>query len=327
MTAKVVSVANRKGGVGKTTLTLSLAEGLAALKNKRVLVVDLDSQLNISVLMTGGTSSANVPWNMGLTIVDFIEKRSAEPTTRASFYISQNVLDHTPGKAVSLLSGDKRLLGLERRLLSKPAASLAKISNFLSDVIDTIVEEQTEFFDLIIFDCPPGFSIITDAALKRSDLILLPTAPTMLASQGIIGYIEYLTNDLQMSDASANTFVFLTMTGRTKTSKTFERLIRGEMNKPTPAYGVFDTGYSYCDGFQKATDRRDQVMMRTNAVWRRMDKLRGLAIFHRLYDGVTKTIEMAVNELMQKLEINGDENERSRSRHSDRSPLPRETRP
>lgn len=42
MAAHVVAIANRKGGVGKTTLTLSLAEGLAALKHKRVLVVDLD---------------------------------------------------------------------------------------------------------------------------------------------------------------------------------------------------------------------------------------------------------------------------------------------
>lgn len=327
MTARVVSVANRKGGVGKTTVTLSLAEGLAALKNKRVLVVDLDSQLNISILMTGGVASANVPWNRGATIVNLIEKRSVDPNARASFYISQNVLDHTPGQAISLLSGDKRLLGLERRLLSRPAASIAKISDFLSDVIGSIIEEQAQFFDLIIFDCPPGFSIITDAALKRSDLILLPTAPTMLASQGIIGYIEYLKDDLQMVDASAKTYVFLTMTGRTKTSETFEKLIRGEIKKPSPAYGIFDTAYTYCDGFQRATDRRDQIMMRTNAVWRRLDRLRGRAIFHRLYGEVRKSIDKAVTELMLILEMDGEENEWSKARRSHRSAMQREARP
>ena len=47
MPASIVAVANRKGEVGKTTLTLSLAEGLAALKQKRVLVVDLDPRINV----------------------------------------------------------------------------------------------------------------------------------------------------------------------------------------------------------------------------------------------------------------------------------------
>ena len=64
MAAHVVAIANRKGGVGKTTLTLSLAEGLAAVKSKRVLIVDLDSQINVSTFVVGGTPVNKVPWKL-----------------------------------------------------------------------------------------------------------------------------------------------------------------------------------------------------------------------------------------------------------------------
>ena len=326
MRAKVISIANRKGGVGKTTLTLSLAEGLAALKKKRVLVVDLDSQINISMLITGGLAPTDVPWKRGKTIVDLLDQRATDPQTRPSFFISRDVIDHEPGKAVSLLSGDHRLLGIERRLLSRPATSFQHVNSLFCDVVEDIIEEQAKNFDVIMFDCPPGFSLITDIALKRSDLILLPTAPTMLASQGIQAYVKYLQDDLQMADAPTKTHVFLTMTGRTNTSMTFEKLIRAELKKPYPAYHVFDSSYAYCDGFQKATDRRDQTMQRMNAVWQRLDRLRGRALFHRLYGGVWTAVDKAATELTKTLNMKGADNDGSSAREGNRTAVQLEAR-
>lgn len=326
MGAKIVSVANRKGGVGKTTLTLSLAEGLAALKKKRVLVVDLDSQINISVLITGGLAPADVPWKRGKTIVDLVDQRASDSRTRPSFFISRDVLDHEPGKAVSLLSGDRRLLGIERRLLSRPETTFQHVNALLCEVVNDIIDEQAEYFDVIMFDCPPGFSLITDIALKRSDLILLPTAPTMLASQGIQEYVKYLQDDLEMVDTPSKTHVFLTMTGRTKTSTTFEALIRAELKKPDPAYHVFDSSYAYCDGFQKATDRRDQRMQKMKAVWRRLDRLRGRTLFHRLYAGVWTAVDKATTELAKTLNMIGDDNDGNSAREGNRTAVQLEAR-
>ena len=68
MAARVAAVASMKGGVGKTTMTLSLAEGSAALRNKRVLVVDLDPQINASTLLTGGMHKDSVPWKTNMTL-------------------------------------------------------------------------------------------------------------------------------------------------------------------------------------------------------------------------------------------------------------------
>jgi cellulose biosynthesis protein BcsQ len=326
MAARIVAIANRKGGVGKTTLTMSLAEGLAALQQKRVLVVDLDPQINLSMLVVGGTPANQVPWKTGKSVVDLIEKRATNGQSRTDLFICKDILDHEPGKAVSLLSGDPRLLGLERRLLVRPAASIEKVLQLMGAVVDALISQHSALFDVIIFDCPPGFSLVTDAALSRADVVVLPTSPTMLATQGVQAYVRYLEDDLNMADAASKTYVFLTMTGRTNASAEFEKLIRLEQEKPDPRYRVFETSYPYSVKFQEATDRRDQRMMAVRAVWRRLDRMRGRALFHRLYSGVWKTVGEAVSELMQILEER-QTNDRRRTRSSDRQPLQREARP
>jgi cellulose biosynthesis protein BcsQ len=327
MSAKVVAIANRKGGVGKTTLGLSLAEGLAALKNRRILVVDLDSQINMSTLVVGGTPVDQVPWKTGKSIVDLIEKKASNAQTKTSFFICRDVLDHQPGRAVSLLSGDPRLMGLERRLLVRPNTTVEKVLALMGKVIDDVLAEHADHYDVILFDCPPGFSMATEAALARADLVILPTAPTMLATQGIQAYVHHLENDLNIADAAARTRVFLTMTGRTNTSATFERLIRAEVEKPTPRYQVFDTSYAYSVGFQEATDRRDQNIMKVRAIWRSLDRVRGRTMFHRLYKGVWKTVDKAVSELSDVLELKGAGHEGSTTRKSVGGSFQHEARP
>src|SRR5262249_4126047 len=152
MVARIVAVANRKGGVGKTTLSLSLAEGLAALKDQRVLVVDLDPQINISSLILGGTPANRVPWKTGKSVVDLVEKRATNGQTNTGFFICKDILPHEPGNAVSLLSGDPRLMGLERRLLVRPNSSIEKVLQLMGNVIDALIEEHRKLFHVIIFD-------------------------------------------------------------------------------------------------------------------------------------------------------------------------------
>jgi cellulose biosynthesis protein BcsQ len=326
MVARVISIANRKGGVGKTTFALSIAEGLAALKNKRVLVVDLDPQVNISTLIVGGWSADHVPWRTGKTILRLLEDRATQPGTKVSFHISQDVIDHVPGKTVSLLSGDPDLMGYERRLLQRTNGALNSVERHLEETIEAILEEEGTHYGAILFDCPPGFSLITDVVLKRSEIVILPTAPTMLGSQGVQAYVKYLEGDLGIDDARSKTFVFLSMVGRTRTSIAFERLIRAEIQKAHPAYQVFDHAYKYCDGFQQATDRREQRMRTVMAVWRQLDRLRGRTLFHRLYGSVWRSVDQAVTELMAILN-DGDEHERREARTGDRSTVRYEARP
>src|SRR5262245_53912858 len=131
MAARVISIANRKGGVGKTTFALSVAEGLAALKKRRVLVVDLDPQVNISTLIVGGWPADEAPWKTGKTVLRLLEQRAVDPRARVSFYICPDVIDHVPGKTISLLAGDPELIGMERRLLKKSNGSLNNVEQLL----------------------------------------------------------------------------------------------------------------------------------------------------------------------------------------------------
>jgi cellulose biosynthesis protein BcsQ len=196
----------------------------------------------------------------------------------------------------------------------------------MGSTINTLIEEHDNFFDVIIFDCPPGFSLVTDAALSRADLVILPTSPTMLASQGIQAYVHHLEDDINIVDASLKTHVFLTMTGRTNASVEFENLIRSEEDKPEPKYRVFKTTYPYSVRFQEATDRRDQRMIAVRAVWRTLDRVRGRALFHRLYAGVWNRVDQAVSELLEILE-KGTTDDRRTTRQSDSRHLQHEARP
>jgi hypothetical protein len=148
----------------------------------------------------------------------------------------------------------------------------------------------------------------------------------MLASQGIQAYVRYLEDELNIAGAASKSYVFLTMTGRTNASAEFEKLIRLEEEKPDPKYRVFKTSYAYSVRFQEATDRRDQQMLAVRAVWRSLDRVRGRALFHRLYAGVWKKVAGAVSELTEILE-EGSTDDRRTTRASDRRPLQHEARP
>ena len=104
-----------------------------------------------------------------------------------------------------------------------------------------------------------------------------------------------------------------------------ETLIRSERDKPDPKYRVFSSSYAYSVRFQEATDRRDQRMMAIRAVLRALDRVRGRALFHRLYAGVWNRVDEAVSELLKILE-EGTTNDRRTPRPSNRRPRQHEAR-
>jgi len=300
-----------KGGVGKTTLTLSLAEGSAARSGKRVLVVDLDPQINASTLLTGSMPRDSVPWKRRLTVCHLLERRYSHGNVESDAYITKNVIDLFPGKTISLLSGDYELRAFERRLLVKSCETVKAAMSFAQTSVRSILNQQRELYDLIIFDCPPGFSVITEAALSQSDCVILPTAPSHLGTQGLSAFVKYLEDDLGITDAAERTHVFLTMTGRTNTSRDFEKEVRDEGLKLDPRYHVLRSNYPYLDGFQKAMDRREWRMRKLGAIQRTLNQVRNRTLFDRLYEGVDRYVTKAVNELWDVIKRQGAVDERS----------------
>lgn len=177
--AKVVSLINMKGGVGKTTLAFNLAWHSAWQANLRVLAVDLDPQANLSQYFMGAEKYLKYLNDQKGTVVDIFEQFSAP----AAFSGSPSPLD--PGKVIHRLKkwSDGSLLDLiPSRLelawtLKNPTEKSHLLPHFLSQIVEN--------YDLILIDCAPTESILTAAAYKSSRYVIVPVKPEFLATIGL----------------------------------------------------------------------------------------------------------------------------------------------
>ncbi|NLV15607.1 MAG: ParA family protein [Syntrophomonadaceae bacterium] len=157
--AKIVAVANQKGGVGKTTTVVNLGCGLA-LMGKKVLLVDADPQGNC----TSGLGIDRKRLKASLYNV-LIEEIPAKDVIQSSSVTNLDVLPAT----IQLAGAEVELASLEEReLLMKRA-----------------LEGLRNEYDYIIIDCPPSLGLITLNALSASDSVLIPIQCEYYALEGL----------------------------------------------------------------------------------------------------------------------------------------------
>lgn len=154
---KVISVANQKGGVGKTTTAINLAASLA-LAEKRVLLIDFDPQGN-------ATSGVGVEPNGSGAYKAIIEEVEME-----------DCLHDTALKYLKVVPSGIDLIGAEIELVDDPKREY-KLKN--------CIEGMTHNFDYIFIDCPPSLSLLTINALVASGSVLIPIQCEYYALEGI----------------------------------------------------------------------------------------------------------------------------------------------
>ena len=146
--SEIMTIANQKGGVGKTTTTINLAAALAE-KGKKVLVIDMDPQ--------GNTSS-------GLGI-----DKDELDTTVYQLMIGDNTFEECVQKEVfenlDVLAANVNLAGIEIETMD-----MEDRNYILHDIIEEIKEE----YDYIIIDCPPSLNALTINAMTTADSVLVP---------------------------------------------------------------------------------------------------------------------------------------------------------
>jgi cellulose biosynthesis protein BcsQ len=206
--AQFLAVSNRKGGVGKSTIAVMLAHAAAAWSRQRVLVMDLDTQCNASLMLAGGLSWERA-CRAGHTIADYFYDRFDKVAEDESAYVLVDVGDiaHARmGGQVCLLPGSQRLEDLQGELLLKHSKKDLEADAVAVQVRGRMKRLMKHFgmdFDLVILDCPPGLSFAALAALDLADHVIVPFRPDFV-SQVALDRVAMLVERVETAEQLAD---------------------------------------------------------------------------------------------------------------------------
>ena len=182
--AHVISSINLKGGVGKTTTTVALAETLSAIYRKRVLVIDLDPQTNATTMLIGEHKWGELN-KEGHTLArlfqDALEPGDKKFDLDATLQIG--VSDVKGARTVDLLPSSLDLINIQDDLAYTPSGKFHAVN--ATELLWRAVKARLDDYDVVIVDCPPNLGIITLNGLRISQGYIIPTIPDFLSTYGI----------------------------------------------------------------------------------------------------------------------------------------------
>lgn len=162
--AKIIAIANQKGGVGKTTTAVNLGTGLAS-EGKKVLLIDGDPQASLSISL-----GYDEPDKLEVSLVDILSNVVNEeeiPENYAVLNVRENV---------DLIPSNIELSAVEISLVNTMSRELV-----LKSYIDSIKDR----YDFIIIDCMPSLGVMTVNALACADTVLIPVQAAYLPVKGL----------------------------------------------------------------------------------------------------------------------------------------------
>jgi chromosome partitioning protein len=197
----VLSFINLKGGVGKTTTAVAVAEILAQEERKHVLLIDLDPQTNATVTLISEEQWAEMD-REGRTIAQLFEDRlnpHVAPRFDIEKAIARRVSTISDGIArLDLLPCSIRLIDLQDRI---PMIALS--GNFKANPLEILrvaLQPIIDRYDYIIIDCPPSLGTVTKNGLRISTGYVIPTIPDIVSTWGIYQIVDNVERFAQDMD-------------------------------------------------------------------------------------------------------------------------------
>lgn len=269
--AVVVAVVNMKGGVGKSTVTANLGWHSAYKKNHRVLLVDLDPQFNLSQYALGRERYQDFLKKKRPSVYDIFEQTSYSPLVRKDREgLTDAILQvkqWTDGSRLDLVPSR---LDLSYTLKSSSYSKIEHLSNFLEPLKKT--------YNLILIDCPPTQSMLTDAAYLASGYVLIPVKPEFLSTIGLPLLIKSL-EDFRLEHRNqeidiAGILFNAVMDNKTEHQKSKHDVMT--LAKKNQWY-VFKNEISYSDSYPKGSREGKPIFLTGYARWERLNQFEALA--------------------------------------------------
>ncbi len=191
-----IAIMNAKGGVGKSTLTMAIAETLAEYHGKSSLIIDADGQMSISLMMAPGALLAERR-KANLSLVGYLASTALE--RRAvdwPHYVCRDVSDVDGIDGIFLIPGDMDLPLLEREIAAKD-----RVSEFRT-AARRILAEARQYVDVVLVDCAPGISVMIETWLRECDQHIIPVKPDFLAVSGLEYLRRFRTRNPEMGFAA-----------------------------------------------------------------------------------------------------------------------------
>jgi chromosome partitioning protein len=239
-----MAIANLKGGVGKSSTTLFLSEHWALFQERKVLVIDLDPQANVSYMLLSRAGVENAE-NAGGTLPNLIEdmlhrnRQNVMAYVRRASDLQPLNGDRSRGR-VSIVPSVPKLWfqqhDLERQLYSAREDPVIVLEGLLTAFLDEIGQH----FDCVLLDCPPGFGSLARAALLLADHIVAPTIADYTSMRSLQDFVSLGLQGTLQRDIDHRLHVVVSKYTRTRNQREALDILRRSYRVREPVIPMLD---------------------------------------------------------------------------------------